>query len=133
MSEIDITEIDIDMLVDCYKEIKQRRSRLSEQDKALKAKQDRLEMEFNNRCLKMGVDSFKANGMNITRTVKRTYIVSDGVRLLDWAKENDRPDMISVKTVASVLKEYLDNSGGQLPDGMATIEKYTVSVTSSRS
>lgn len=112
MSEIGISEINVDTLVDCYKEIKRQRSAISEQDKVLKAKQERLEMEFNNRCLQMGLDSFKANGMNITRTVKRTHIVSDGQRFLAWAAEHDRSDMVAVKTVASVLKEYLDTSGG---------------------
>nr|DAL10807.1 MAG TPA_asm: hypothetical protein [Caudoviricetes sp.] len=129
--KIDLHTMPIEQIVQLYFHVKGIRSDLAKQDKELKEKQDKLEVALGDRCLEMGVDSFKAGGASITRSLSRRPAVADGQAFLKWATENDRMDLVQVKHYTDPIKEYLSKNNGELPDGMMFIENYSVSVRKS--
>lgn len=132
MSEkISLEQIPLDQLTEAYYTIKERRAELSKEDKELKAKQDRIENEFNNRCLAAGLDKMGTNGVNITRYVQRTIKVSDAQAFLAWAQANDRMDLVKVSQNSDPVKEYATKHDGALPEGVGYLEQYKISVTKS--
>ena len=126
--KLDLTTASVELLVELYFQVKAIRSDLSKQDKELKEKQDKLEVALGDRCLEMGVDSFKAGGASITRSLTQRPAVADGQAFLKWATENDRMDLVQVKHYSDPIKEYISKNKGALPDGMMYIENYSVSV-----
>lgn len=126
--KLDLATTSVELLVELYFQVKAIRSELAKQDKELKEKQDKLEIALGDRCLEMGVDSFKAGGASITRSLTQTPTVADGTAFLKWAEANDRMDLVQVKHYSTPIKEYISLNGGELPDGMMFVDKYSVSV-----
>ena len=125
--KLDLATTSVELLVELYFQVKAIRSDLAKQDKELKEKQDKLEIALGDRCLEMGVDSFKAGGASITRSLTQTPTVADGTAFLKWAEANDRMDLVQVKHYSTPIKEYLSLNGGELPNGMMFVDKYSVS------
>lgn len=126
--KLDLATTSVELLVELYFQVKAVRSDLAKQDKELKEKQDKLEIALGDRCLEMGVDSFKAGGASITRSLTQTPTVADGTAFLKWAEANDRMDLVQVKHYSTPIKEYISLNGGELPEGMMFVDKYSVSV-----
>lgn len=129
--KLDLSTTSVELLVELYFQVKAIRSDLAKQDKELKEKQDNLEIALGDRCLEMGVDSFKAGGASITRSLTQTPTVADGTAFLKWAEANDRMDLVQVKHYSTPIKEYLSLNGGALPEGMMFVDKYSVSIRKS--
>ena len=129
--KLDLATTSVELLVELYFQVKAIRSDLAKQDKELKEKQDKLEIALGDRCLEMGVDSFKAGGASITRSLTQTPTVADGTTFLKWAEANDRMDLVQVKHYSTPIKEYLSLNGGELPNGMMFVDKYSVSIRKS--
>lgn len=129
--KLDLATTSVELLVELYFQVKAIRSDLVKQDKELKEKQDKLEIALGDRCLEMGVDSFKAGGASITRSLTQTPTVADGTAFLKWAEANDRMDLVQVKHYSTPIKEYLSLNGGELPNGMMFVDKYSVSIRKS--
>ena len=129
--KLDLATASVELLVNLYFQVKSIRSDLAKQDKELKEKQDKLEIALGDRCLEMGVDSFKAGGASITRSLTQTPTVADGTAFLKWAEANDRMDLVQVKHYSTPIKEYLSINGGALPEGMMFVDKYSVSIRKS--
>ena len=129
--KLDLATTSVELLVELYFQVKAIRSDLAKQDKELKEKQDKLEIALGDRCLEMGVDSFKAGGASITRSLTQTPTVADGTAFLKWAEANDRMDLVQVKHYSTPIKEYLSLNGGKLPNGMMFVDKYSVSIRKS--
>lgn len=129
--KLDLSTTSVELLVELYFQVKAIRSDLAKQDKELKEKQDKLEIALGDRCLEMGVDSFKAGGASITRSLTQTPTVADGTAFLKWAEANDRMDLVQVKHYSTPIKEYLSLNGGALPNGMMFVDKYSVSIRKS--
>ena len=129
--KLDLATTSVELLVELYFQVKAIRSALAKQDKELKEKQDKLEIALGDRCLEMGVDSFKAGGASITRSLTQTPTVADGTAFLKWAEANDRMDLVQVKHYSTPIKEYLSLNGGELPNGMMFVDKYSVSIRKS--
>lgn len=129
--KLDLATTSVELLVELYFQVKAIRSDLAKQDKELKEKQDKLEIALGDRCLEMGVDSFKAGGASITRSLTKTPTVADGTAFLKWAEANDRMDLVQVKHYSTPIKEYLSLNGGELPNGMMFVDKYSVSIRKS--
>lgn len=129
--KLDLATTSVELLVELYFQVKAIRSDLAKQDKELKEKQDKLEIALGDRCLEMGVDSFKAGGASITRSLTQTPTVADGTAFLKWAEANDRMDLVQVKHYSTPIKEYLSLNGGALPNGMMFVDKYSVSIRKS--
>lgn len=129
--KLDLATTSVELLVELYFQVKAIRSDLAKQDKELKEKQDKLEIALGDRCLEMGVDSFKAGGASITRSLTQTPTVADGTAFLKWAEANDRMDLVQVKHYSTPIKEYLSINGGALPAGMMFVDKYSVSIRKS--
>ena len=129
--KLDLSTTSVELLVELYFQVKGIRSDLAKQDKELKEKQDKLEIALGDRCLEMGVDSFKAGGASITRSLTQTPTVADGTAFLKWAEANDRMDLVQVKHYSTPIKEYLSLNGGELPNGMMFVDKYSVSIRKS--
>lgn len=129
--KLDLATTPVELLVELYFQVKAIRSDLAKQDKELKEKQDKLEIALGDRCLEMGVDSFKAGGASITRSLTQTPTVADGTAFLKWAEANDRMDLVQVKHYSTPIKEYLSLNGGELPNGMMFVDKYSVSIRKS--
>ena len=129
--KLDLATTPVELLVELYFQVKTIRSDLAKQDKELKEKQDKLEISLGDRCLEMGVDSFKAGGASITRSLTQTPTVADGTAFLKWAEANDRMDLVQVKHYSTPIKEYLSINGGALPEGMMFVDKYSVSIRKS--
>lgn len=129
--KLDLATTSVELLVELYFQVKAIRSDLAKQDKELKEKQDKLEIALGDRCLEMGVDSFKAGGASITRSLTQTPTVADGTAFLKWAEANDRMDLVQVKHYSTPIKEYLSMNGGALPEGMMFVDKYSVSIRKS--
>ena len=121
--KLDLATTSVELLVELYFQVKAIRSDL--------AKQDKLEIALGDRCLEMGVDSFKAGGASITRSLTQTPTVADGTAFLKWAEANDRMDLVQVKHYSTPIKEYLSLNGGELPNGMMFVDKYSVSIRKS--
>ena len=126
--KLDLATTSVELLVELYFQVKAIRSELAKQDKELKEKQDKLEIALGDRCLEMGVDSFKAGGASITRSLTQTPTVADGTAFLKWAEANDRMDLVQVKHYSTPIKEYISLNGGELPEGMMFVDKYSVSI-----
>lgn len=126
--KLDLATTSVELLVELYFQVKAIRSDLAKQDKELKEKQDKLEIALGDRCLEMGVDSFKAGGASITRSLTQTPTVADGTAFLKWAEANDRMDLVQVKHYSTPIKEYISLNGGELPEGMMFVDKYSVSI-----
>ena len=126
--KLDLSSMPVEKLVEIYFHVKAIRSDLAKQDKELKEKQDKLEIALGDRCLEMGVDSYKAGGASITRSLTQPPTVADGTAFLKWAEANDRMDLVQVKHYSTPIKEYISINGGELPEGMMFVEKYLVSV-----
>lgn len=129
--KLDLATTSVELLVELYFQVKAIRSDLAKQDKELKEKQDKLEIALGDRCLEIGVDSFKAGGASITRSLTQTPTVADGTAFLKWAEANDRMDLVQVKHYSTPIKEYLSLNGGELPNGMMFVDKYSVSIRKS--
>lgn len=129
--KLDLATTSVELLVELYFQVKAIRSDLAKQDKELKEKQDKLEIALGDRCLEMGVDSFKAGGASITRSLTQTPTVADGTAFLKWAEANDRMDLVQVKHYSTPIKEYLSINGGALPEGMMFVDKYSVYIRKS--
>lgn len=129
--KLDLSTTSVELLIELYFQVKAIRSDLAKQDKELKEKQDKLEIALGDRCLEMGVDSFKAGGASITRSLTQTPTVADGTAFLKWAEANDRMDLVQVKHYSTPIKEYLSLNGGALPNGMMFVDKYSVSIRKS--
>ena len=129
--KLNLATTPVELLVELYFQVKAIRSDLAKQDKELKEKQDKLEIALGDRCLEMGVDSFKAGGASITRSLTQTPTVADGTAFLKWAEANDRMDLVQVKHYSTPIKEYLSLNGGELPNGMMFVDKYSVSIRKS--
>ena len=129
--KLDLATTSVELLVELYSQVRAIRSDLAKQDKELKEKQDKLEIALGDRCLEMGVDSFKAGGASITRSLTKTPTVADGTAFLKWAEANDRMDLVQVKHYSTPIKEYLSLNGGELPNGMMFVDKYSVSIRKS--
>ena len=129
--KLDLATTSVELLVELYFQVKAIRADLAKQDKELKEKQDKLEIALGDRCLEMGVDSFKAGGASITRSLTQTPTVADGTAFLKWAEANDRMDLVQVKHYSTPIKEYLSINGGALPEGMMFVDKYSVSIRKS--
>ena len=130
--KLDLCKIPVDQLVELYFQVKGLRADLAKQDKEFKEKQEKLETVLGDRCLEMNVDSYKAGGASITRSITQQPTVAEGEQFLKWAQENNRMDLVQIKHYATPIKEYLDKNKNQLPDGMMFVEKYTVSIRRSK-
>lgn len=122
----------IQRIVDVYLKIRDKRAALKrefeDQDKNLKAQQERLETELLRFLDATGMDSAKTPSGTVFRQRDMIPQAADWEAVYAWIKENDAFDILERRLKKTFVKEYMDNNDGALPPGVNVFQKFDVQV-----
>lgn len=123
---------DLNKVTKAYLRLRDARDELrrtyTEEDNALKAKQERLEAEM----LAFLNESHQESSRTVSGTVyKQEEIIptgSDWERFYDWVKENDAFDALERRIKKGFVAQHMQDHEGAPPPGVSVLRRYVVRV-----
>ena len=131
-----MSKVTADKLVQAYIKIRNARQQLltsfEEEDNALKNQQEMVGERLLELCKDTGADSIKTAYGTVSRTVKTRYWPSDWGAMYNFIKEHDALHLLEQRLHQTNMKAYLEDHPDQLPRGLNSDSKYSVSVRKPR-
>jgi hypothetical protein len=131
-----MTEIPADILVSAYIKLRDKRSEILRDfesvDSELKIQQELVTEKLQEMLKAIGADNIKTKHGTVSRTVKTRYWTSDWGSMCDFIKENDAMYLMEQRLHQTNIKKYLEDNPDQLPIGLNSDSRYTVSVRKSK-
>jgi len=127
-----MAKITPDRLAAVYIKIRNKRSALKrqfeEQDKELRAEQDKLAAAMLETCKSMNVSSLKTDQGTIIKTRKEKFWTSDWDSMYQFVLDNKAPELLTRSIHQSNLKEFLEEHPDKFPEGLNIDAEEAVSV-----
>tara|TARA_R110000822_G_scaffold249596_1_gene377034 strand:- start:2548 stop:2943 length:396 start_codon:yes stop_codon:yes gene_type:complete len=131
-----MTEIPADILVSAYIKLRDKRSEIMRDfeavDLELKTQQELVTEKLQEMLKAIGADNIKTKHGTVSRTVKTRYWTSDWGNMCEFIKENDAMYLMEQRLHQTNIKKYLEDNPDQLPIGLNSDSRYTVSVRKSK-
>ena len=131
-----MTDIPADKLVYAYIRLRDARSKIlkefEEKDSELKAQQDMVSDHLQDLLKIVGADNIKTKHGTVTRTIKTRYWTSDWFSMFEFIKANDAMYLMEQRLHQTNIKKFLEDNPDQLPIGLNSDSRYTVSVRKSK-
>lgn len=99
-----------------------------DEDKAIKDQMEIIEHTLMDVCKKAGADSIRTTAGTVIRSVKTSYWTSDWESMHNFIKENQALDLLERRIAQRAMKDWLETHPDQMPKGLNTESKYTVTV-----
>jgi len=80
----------------------------------------------------IGADNIKTKHGTVTRTIKTRYWTSDWASMFQFIKDNDAMYLMEQRIHQTNIKKFLEENPDQLPIGLNSDSRYTVSVRKSK-
>ena len=127
-----MTEITADKLVSIYIKLRDKRAQalkaFEELDTELKTQQDMVYDKLQEMLKEIGADNIKTKHGTVTRTIKTRYWTSDWASMFQFIKDNDAMYLMEQRIHQTNIKKFLEENPDQLPIGLNSDSRYTVSV-----
>jgi len=131
-----MTEITADKLVSIYIKLRDKRAQalkeFEELDAELKTQQDMVSDKLQEMLKEIGADNIKTKHGTVTRTIKTRYWTSDWASMFQFIKDNDAMYLMEQRIHQTNIKKFLGENPDQLPIGLNSDSRYTVSVRKSK-
>jgi len=131
-----MTEITADKLVSIYIKLRDKRAQalkaFEELDTELKTQQDMVSDKLQEMLKEIGADNIKTKHGTVTRTIKTRYWTSDWASMIQFIKDNDAMYLMEQRIHQTNIKKFLEENPDQLPIGLNSDSRYTVSVRKSK-
>jgi len=131
-----MTEITADKLVSIYIKLRDKRAQAlkesEELDAELKTQQDMVSDKLQEMLKEIGADNIKTKHGTVTRTIKTRYWTSDWASMFQFIKDNDAMYLMEQRIHQTNIKKFLGENPDQLPIGLNSDSRYTVSVRKSK-
>jgi len=131
-----MTEITADKLVSIYIKLRDKRAQalkeFEELDAELKTQQDMVSGKLQEMLKEIGADNIKTKHGTVTRTIKTRYWTSDWASMFQFIKDNDAMYLMEQRIHQTNIKKFLEENPDQLPIGLNSDSRYTVSVRKSK-
>lgn len=131
-----MTDIPADKLVSAYIRLRDARSKIlkefEEKDSELKTQQDMVSDHLQDLLKIVGADNIKTKHGTVTRTIKTRYWTSDWSSMFEFIKDNDAMYLMEQRLHQTNIKKFLEDNPDQLPIGLNSDSRYTVSVRKSK-
>ena len=131
-----MTDIPADKLVSAYIRLRDARSKIlkefEEKDSELKTQQDMVSDHLQDLLKIVGADNIKTKHGTVTRTIKTRYWTSDWSSMFEFIKANDAMYLMEQRLHQTNIKKFLEDNPDQLPIGINSDSRYTVSVRKSK-
>lgn len=125
-------QVPTEKLVKAYIKMRDARAVLSTEyeakDKEIKDQMEMIEHTLLDVCKRAGADSIKTGAGTIIRGVKTSYWTSDWESMHNFIKENQALDLLERRIAQRAMKDWLETHPDQMPKGLNTESKYTVTV-----
>jgi len=131
-----MTEVTADKLVSIYIKLRDKRAQAlkesEELDAELKTQQDMVSDKLQEMLKEIGADNIKTKHGTVTRTIKTRYWTSDWASMFQFIKDNDAMYLMEQRIHQTNIKKFLGENPDQLPIGLNSDSRYTVSVRKSK-
>ena len=131
-----MSEKNLEAAVEDYMQLRDIRSALKakfdEQDKKLKATQDKIEAFLLDMSNNTGLNSFRTDAGIVTRTSKTVSGVTNWDTFLHWAQENNMLSLLPKRVGSTALGEYLAQHENVPPPGLKLTTMAELSITRPR-
>jgi len=131
-----MTEVTADKLVSIYIKLRDKRAQalkaFEELDTELKTQQDMVSDKLQEMLKEIGADNIKTKHGTVTRTIKTRYWTSDWASMFQFIKDNDAMYLMEQRIHQTNIKKFLEENPDQLPIGLNSDSRYTVSVRKSK-
>jgi len=131
-----MTEITADKLVSIYIKLRDKRAQalkeFEELDAELKTQQDMVSGKLQEMLKEIGADNIKTKHGTVSRTIKTRYWTSDWSSMFQFIKDNDAMYLMEQRIHQTNIKKFLEENPDQLPIGLNSDSRYTVSVRKSK-
>jgi len=131
-----MTEVTADKLVSIYIKLRDKRAQalkaFEELDTELKTQQDMVSDKLQEMLKEIGADNIKTKHGTVTRTIKTRYWTSDWASMFQFIKDNDAMYLMEQRIHQTNIKKFLGENPDQLPIGLNSDSRYTVSVRKSK-
>ena len=131
-----MTEVTADKLVSIYIKLRDKRAQalkeFEELDAELKTQQDMVSGKLQEMLKEIGADNIKTKHGTVTRTIKTRYWTSDWASMFQFIKDNDAMYLMEQRIHQTNIKKFLEENPDQLPIGLNSDSRYTVSVRKSK-
>jgi len=128
--------ITADKLVSIYIKLRDKRAQalkeFEELDTELKTQQDMVSDKLQEMLKEIGADNIKTKHGTVTRTIKTRYWTSDWASMFQFIKDNDAMYLMEQRIHQTNIKKFLEENPDQLPIGLNSDSRYTVSVRKSK-
>ena len=101
-------------------------------DLELKTQQELVTEKLQEMLKAIGADNIKTKHGTVSRTVKTRYWTSDWGNMCEFIKEHDAMYLMEQRLHQTNIKKYLEDNPDQLPIGLNSDSRYTVSVRKSK-
>jgi hypothetical protein len=123
----------VDTVVDKYIKLRDKRSEIKKayeaEDAKYKEAMEKCEAWLLLQCNTLGVDNLKVNGVGTAIKGKQMQVsCKDWKAFHQWVKTNDQLDMFERRISRSVLKDYLEQHGDELPPGLDVMFEAIITV-----
>lgn len=130
--EAEAPQVPTEKLVKAYIKMRDARAALSAkyeaEDKAIKEQMETIEHMLMDVCKKAGADSIRTPAGTVIRSVKTQYWTSDWESMHHFIKENQALDLLERRIAQRAMKDWLEAHPDQMPKGLNTESKYTVTI-----
>ena len=131
-----MTEVTADKLVSIYIKLRDKRAQalkaFEELDTELKTQQDMVSDKLQEMLKEIGADNIKTKHGTVSRTIKTRYWTSDWASMFQFIKDNDAMYLMEQRIHQTNIKKFLEENPDQLPIGLNSDSRYTVSVRKSK-
>lgn len=130
--ETEAPQVPTEKLVKAYIKMRDARAALTkkyeDEDKAIKDQMEVIEHMLMDVCKKAGADSIRTGAGTVIRGVKTQYWTSDWESMHNFIKENQALDLLERRIAQRAMKDWLEAHPDQMPKGLNTESKYTVTI-----
>lgn len=127
MNEIPATPLGT--LIDMLYNLRQQQSELNATLNAVKDEIEEIEDRITTTMHAVGIDKASNEFINVAPKVEDYPTFSDPDEFLDWAVQSGNLHLLQKRLSAPSVREYVAMNEGELPPGVTTFEKRTLSVT----
>jgi hypothetical protein len=126
-------ETPLGTMIDKLAELNGQKTGLTSQLNDLNAEIEDLEFRIRDTMNAIGIDKASGSTINVAPKTEDYPTFEDSETFLNWAQETGNLHMLQKRLSAPAVREYLSLHEGELPPGLTTFEKFTLSVTKRRS
>lgn len=124
--------MDVSEMVDLYQQIVEERRELKrkfdEEERALKADEERIKLAILGFMQKNNVKSIKTDSGTAFQQEEIIPTGSDWQAFYDWVAQNHAFDALERRIKKTFIKDYMENHDGDTPPGVSVLRELTVRI-----